>query len=72
MVTGGPDGCRPYAVSTECGTPCSPDVYGIEQKKRQCRRDHCHPGYYREPNFEKDIHKGEQMLIENQRLSPVF
>lgn len=58
VVTGGPDGCHPYTVNAECGTPCSPQIYGIEQQKRFCRRDKCQPGYYRNINYEEDKQKG--------------
>ncbi|KAI3416107.1 hypothetical protein GPALN_005656 [Globodera pallida] len=35
VVSGGPDGCRPYAVSNACGA------------KRKCRRDKCQSAYYK-------------------------
>ncbi|KAL3077617.1 hypothetical protein niasHT_037002 [Heterodera trifolii] len=47
VVSGGPDGCRPYAVSSACGTPCTPNLYAEEQAKRKCRKDKCQAAYYK-------------------------
>ncbi|KAH7699884.1 Protein Y65B4A.2, partial [Aphelenchoides avenae] len=33
VVTGDSDGCRPYSVSTDCGTPCMPDEYPKAEAK---------------------------------------
>lgn len=56
VVTGSKDGCRPYSVSKECGTPCLPDEYPLGEQKRQCVRQ-CQPTYYKN-SYAEDKHFG--------------
>ncbi|KAI6181491.1 Cathepsin B [Aphelenchoides besseyi] len=56
VVTGAKDGCRPYTVSKECGTPCLPDEYPHGEQKRQCVRE-CQPIYYKN-SYAEDKHFG--------------
>uniref|UniRef100_A0A7E4URH6 Pept_C1 domain-containing protein n=1 Tax=Panagrellus redivivus TaxID=6233 RepID=A0A7E4URH6_PANRE len=46
IVTGGRDGCRPYHVDLECGTPCSPAAYPEAEYRRTCIR-RCQGPYYK-------------------------
>ncbi|TKR93889.1 hypothetical protein L596_008262 [Steinernema carpocapsae] len=56
LVTGGRDGCRPYGVTLECGTPCTPDAYSAGEQRRTCIK-HCQKTYYRNV-YEADKHYG--------------
>ncbi|KAI1721760.1 papain family cysteine protease domain-containing protein [Ditylenchus destructor] len=56
VVTGGHDGCRPYAVHSDCGTPCRPDEYTRAEASRTCERQ-CQAGYYKN-TYEKDKNFG--------------
>ncbi|KAK0425605.1 hypothetical protein QR680_009284 [Steinernema hermaphroditum] len=56
LVTGGRDGCRPYGVSLECGTPCKPDAYPAGEQRRTCIK-HCQNVYYRN-EYADDKHYG--------------
>ncbi|KAI6230162.1 Cathepsin B [Aphelenchoides fujianensis] len=56
VVTGAKDGCRPYSISKECGTPCLPDEYPAAEQKRQCVRQ-CQPTYYKN-SYAEDKHFG--------------
>lgn len=47
VVSGGPDGCRPYSVKTECGTPCSPSEYPHSESLRKCQKK-CQSSYYKD------------------------
>ncbi|KAI6183226.1 Cathepsin B [Aphelenchoides bicaudatus] len=56
VVTGSKDGCRPYSVNKECGTPCLPDEYPSGEQKRQCVKQ-CQPIYYKN-SYAEDKHIG--------------
>jgi hypothetical protein len=60
VVTGSKDGCRPYSVSKECGTPCLPDEYPYAEQKRQCIQQ-CQPTYYKN-SYAEDKHAGESLI----------
>lgn len=56
VVTGGPDGCQPYAIDTKCGIPCRVESYELTEKKRQCHRN-CQSNYYKS-TYKEDKSKG--------------
>uniref|UniRef100_A0AC35GPF9 Peptidase C1A papain C-terminal domain-containing protein n=1 Tax=Panagrolaimus sp. PS1159 TaxID=55785 RepID=A0AC35GPF9_9BILA len=56
IVTGGRDGCRPYSIGIECGTPCSPATYPDAEYRRTCIK-RCQNIYYKN-KYEDDKYFG--------------
>lgn len=68
VVTGSPDGCKPYTPTVECGIPCDPVEYPNAESYRKCTR-RCQHIYYKNP-YEEDKFSGTKLPCRySQRLS---
>lgn len=56
VVTGGRDGCQPYTMPLECGSPCRSWDYAMGEPQRVCQRE-CQYGYAAR-GYAEDKHRG--------------